>query len=58
MIYKGLDEEEASFLTSVAQRQAEHEATLIRRETEEVHAYRVSANESQESRLLEKCPGY
>lgn len=41
MIYKGLDDEEASFLTFVAQRQADQETEMIRREIEEVHSFRV-----------------
>jgi hypothetical protein len=43
MIYKGLDEDEAGFLTLVAQKQAEVEAGIKRRETEEVSDYRVSS---------------
>ena len=41
MIYKGLDDEEASFLTFVAQRQADQETEMIKREIEEVHTFRV-----------------
>ena len=41
MIYKGLDDEEASFLTFVAQRQADQETEMIKREIEEVHSFRV-----------------
>ncbi len=42
MIYKGLDDEEAGFLTMVAQKQADQDADTIRREIEEVTEYRVS----------------
>lgn len=42
MIYKGLDDEEASFLTFIAQRQADQETEVIKREIEEVHLFRVS----------------
>ena len=41
MIYKGLDDEEASFLTFIAQRQADQETEMIKREIEEVHSFRV-----------------
>lgn len=42
MIYKGLDEEEAGFLTMVAQRQAQEQEDSVRREMAEVNEYRVS----------------
>ena len=42
MIYKGLDDDEASFLTFVANRQADQEDQLIRQEIEEIHEFRVS----------------
>ena len=42
MIYKGLDEEEAGFLTLVADKQAQMDAQAKQRETEEVSEYRVS----------------
>ena len=42
MIYKGLDDEEASFLTLVAKKQAEQQDEIVRREMEEVSEYRVS----------------
>ena len=41
MIYKGLDDEEASFLTFIAQRQADQKTEMIKREIEEVHSFRV-----------------
>ena len=42
MIYKGLDNEEANFLSFVAERQAVEDAVRWRKEIEEVTAYRVS----------------
>ena len=44
MIYKGLNDEEAGFLQFVADRQAEHEAEVIKEEIEEVSAYRVGGH--------------
>ena len=41
MIYKGLDDEEAHFLTFIAQRRADQETEMIKREIEEVHSFRV-----------------
>ena len=41
MIYKGLDEEEAGFLTYVAQQQAQHNTMVRRQEKEEVLAFQV-----------------
>ena len=36
-----MDDEEASFLTFIAQRQADQETEMINREIEEVHSFRV-----------------
>ncbi len=44
MIYKGLDDEEAGFLTLVAKKKAEKLADITRREREELSEYRVSSN--------------
>ena len=41
MIYKGLDEDESTFLQFVADRQAERDDELVREEIKEVSAYRV-----------------
>ncbi len=42
MIYKGLDDEEAGFLTMVAQQQADRQALVRQQEKEEIVAFRVS----------------
>lgn len=55
MIYKGLDDEEASFLTDVAKRQAEHENEIIRRERDEVREYRVSRLCSHVTISVQSC---
>ena len=42
MIYKGLDDEEAGFLTFVAQQQADHKALVRKQEKKELSEFRVS----------------
>lgn len=42
MIYKGLNEEDASFLSTVAKKQAELDAKRFDNESEELQEFRVS----------------
>ena len=43
-IYKGLDDEESTFLNFVAERQAEMEAKQFEEELEELKEYRISSS--------------
>lgn len=58
-IYKGLDDDESTFLNFVAERQAEMEAQQFEEEMEELKEYRISSSTAASNgRLCMQCGQY